>query len=577
MKKTTLVPTILLLVILLFFPLYAQTVFAQETAYTIQQIDHQVEVLYSGHIIIRDTVRLSGQLTGDFLIGFPYKYGPYVLKGMAYHGNTVFPISLGVQLEGRSGFYGAKISFPQGMPQVFTIAFILSNKLVSQNSNEFTLDFPAYPSLMKDAASCNVTLILPEAVQNITITKNDGEIQATSFIKENLAAFTYSPATATFSLSKDGIQIISIKQLTRQVEINAIGEIKVSDRYRITNNSTASSISSLKVGLPLAASNVAVKDEFGRTLTTNIQADNSSAQFVTVTLASPLNSGVSTFLSVSYTMARATSEQNALFTLNFDLYPSLNCYIDKVAVTFILPEGARFKEPPLSSIETSSSLIRETFQETLTINREGVSKIEHEVPLEDTVQIKYEYNLLWASFRPTIWVWALMAVGTVILAIWRRPKAAAPLIVATPKPSVILSQDQLRAFNDAYEEKSKLSLELKLIEERAQKGKIPRRRYKVQRKTLETRIETLNKNISELKSLFRRAGGVYADIVRQLDITETELVEIATNLRTIEVRHSRGELPLEEYKKAVADYQRRKEKAEATINGILLRLREELR
>ncbi|MEM2108785.1 MAG: hypothetical protein QXL10_05845, partial [Candidatus Bathyarchaeia archaeon] len=219
----------------------------------------------------------------------------------------------------------------------------------------------------------------------------------------------------------------------------------------------------------------------------------------------------------------------------------------------------------------------ETFQEILTINREGVSKIEHEVPLEDTVQIKYEYNLLWASFRPTIWVWALMAVGTVILAIWRRPKAAAPLIVATPKPSVILSQDQLRAFNDAYEEKSKLSLELKLIEERAQKGKIPRRRYKVQRKTLETRIETLNKNISELKSLFRRAGGVYADIVRQLDITETELVEIATNLRTIEVRHSRGELPLEEYKKAVADYQRRKEKAEATINGILLRLREELR
>ncbi|MEM2999315.1 MAG: hypothetical protein QXX34_02175 [Candidatus Bathyarchaeia archaeon] len=576
MKKTTLIPTILLLVILLSFSLNAQMIWAQEAAYSIQQIDHQVEVLYSGHVIIRDTIRLSGQLTGDFLIGFPYKYGPYVLKGMAYDDYTVFPISLGVQLEGRSGFYGAKISFPQGAPQVFTVAFILSNNLVSQNSNEFTLDFPAYPSLVKNVASCNVTLILPEAVQNITITKNDGEVQTTSFIKENLAAFTYSPATATFSFSEVGIQIISVKQLTRQVEITAKGEIAVSDRYRITNNSTTS-ISSFKVGLPPAASNVVVKDEFGRTLTTSIQADDSNAQFVTITLASPLNSGVSTFLSVDYTMSHASSEQSTLFTLNFDLYPSLNCYIDKVTVTFILPEGARFLEPTLSSIEPSSSLIREVFQETLTINREGVSKIEREVPSEDSVRIKYEYNPLWASFRPTVWMWALMAVGAVILAIWRRPKAAAPLMVATPKPSVILSPDQLRAFNEAYEEKSKLSLELKLIEERAQKGKIPRRRYKVQRKTLETRIETLNKNISELKALFRRAGGIYADLVRQLDIAETELVEIATNLRTIEVRHSRGELPLEEYKRAVADHQRRKEKAEATINGILLRLREELR
>jgi hypothetical protein len=33
---------------------------------------------------------------------------------------------------------------------------------------------------------------------------------------------------------------------------------------------------------------------------------------------------------------------------------------------------------------------------------------------------------------------------------------------------------------------------------------------------------------------------------------------------------------LEEYKKALADYQRRKEKAETTINGIMLRLREEI-
>lgn len=577
MKRTT--TTIVLMIFslaVLLSSFNTQAVLAQEATYTIQQIDHQVEVLYSGHVIIRDKVRLTGQLTGDFLIGVPYKYGAYILKGIAYDDNNVFPMSLGVQLEGQSGFYGAKISFPQGAPQVFTVAFILSNSLITQNYNNFTLDFPAYPSLVKDAASCEVTLVLPEDAQNITITKNDGEVQTASFVKHNLAAFTYSPATATFSLSSGSIQIINVKQLIRQVTINAAGGITVSDKYRIVNNST-SSISSIKIGLPPAASNIAVSDEFGRNLIVSTQTDDANASFVTVTLASPLNSGTATFLSAGYTLPQVSSEQTH-FTLNFDLFPNLNCYIDKVTVNFVLPEGAKFIEPQYSAIEPSSSLTREAFQETLTINREGVSNIESAVPSEDTVQIKYDYNPLWASFRPTMWMWTLVAVGAMILAFWKiRPRAAAPPRVATPKASVILSPDQLRAFNDAYEEKNKLVLELKLLEERAQKGKIPRRRYKVQRKTLETRIDTLNKNIAELKAVFRSAGGVYADSVRQLDIAEAELVEISANLRTVEVRHSRGELPLEEYKKAIADYQRRREKAEATINGILLRLREEIR
>jgi hypothetical protein len=80
-----------------------------------------------------------------------------------------------------------------------------------------------------------------------------------------------------------------------------------------------------------------------------------------------------------------------------------------------------------------------------------------------------------------------------------------------------------------------------------------------------------------LKKIFRNAGGNYANLARQLDFAETELVEVETNLRTIEVRHRRGELPLDAYKKSLAAYERRKEKAEAAINGILLRLREEIR
>jgi hypothetical protein len=390
-----------------------------------------------------------------------------------------------------------------------------------------------------------------------------------------LPAFTYSPAKATFALSAGSLQKISIKELNSRVEISPVGDIKVSESYRIANNSTES-LSSFEIGLPLDASTVSVKDEFGRVLNTSALTSSSTTRFLTVTFISLLNSGDSTLMSAEYSLPSVSSEQTNRFTLNFALFPDFNYYVDEATVTFIPPEGARFLSPQLSSVDPSSSLIREIFQETLTISREGVSYIDNVVPSESTLQIIYDYNPLWLSFRPTLWMWTLAVVGSIILVVWRRPKTSVPLRIAAPKALVGLSPDHVRAFTEAYNEKSRITSELKTLEERAKKGKIPRRRYKVQRRTLEVRSDTLSKNIAALKKTFRSAGGIYADLIRQLDLAEIEIVEVETNIRTIEVRHGRGELPLEAYKKQLAEYQRRMEKAEATINGILLRLREEI-
>jgi hypothetical protein len=563
--------------ILLSFSLNTRMVLAQD-GYTIQRVDHEVEIMYSGHVVIRDIIHISGKLTGDFLIGFPYKYGSYVLKGIAYDENNIFPLSLGVQLADRTGFYGAKASFPEGAPQVFTVVFVLSNSLLSQDLtvNVFTLDFPAYPSFTKDVAQCHVDIILPETPSTMTVTKDDGEVSTTAFVRQNLPAFTYSPAAATFSLPSGSLQIINVKELNRQITISPVGDIAAFDSYRITNKSP-SSLGSLKIGLPLDASNIVARDEFGRLLTTDVLTSSGSTRLVNVTFISYIASGKSTLLTAEYALPRVSSEQAPHFTLNFDLFPDFDYYVEAATVTFVPPEGARFLAPQFSSIDVSLSLIREIFRETLSISREGVSKIDYAVLSEDVLQVTYDYNPLWLSFRPTLWMWTLAVVGCVSVVVWRRPKTSAPLRIATPKASIGLSPDHVRAFTEAYEDKNRLTSELKILEARAQKGKIPRRRYKVQRRTLEVRLDIISKNIAGLKKIFRSAGGIYANLVRQLDVAEVELVEVETNIRTSEVRHRRGELPLEAYKKSLADYQRRKEKAEATINGILLRLREEIR
>ena len=202
MKRTAMVFALVIFSLAMFLPftLNIQAVHAQSTSYSIQHVDHNVQVLYSGHIVIRDTIQISGQLPDSFQIGFPYKYSSYVLKGIAYDSNyKVLPMTLGVQLQ-ESGYYGASVSFPAGSSQVFTVVFILSNSLLTPTSSGFQLDFPAYPSFVTAAAECNVTLSFPTDATSISINKNDGAINGTNYVKQNLEALAYSPATATFSI-----------------------------------------------------------------------------------------------------------------------------------------------------------------------------------------------------------------------------------------------------------------------------------------------------------------------------------------------------------------------------------------
>jgi hypothetical protein len=517
-------------------------------------------------------------------MGFPYQYGVHVLKAVTYDQNhNVYPMSLGVPLENQVGYYGAKIDFGQSNPQVFTVVFVLSNKLLTQTSSggtstvTFNLDYPAYPSFVQDAGTCNVSIVLPETPTVISITKNDGLVETTNYIRNNLPAFTYSPAIATFTVHFGNLLLLTMERLDRQVTLGPAGELASTDTYRLKNNSP-DSISSLQIGLPIQASNIVARDEFGRALTTSPLSTSSTTVTMNVTLVSSLAGSGSSTVSVSYGLPSAVSSLGTRFSLDFVLFPAFDYYVEEATVTFVPPEGARFVSPNLSELDPSLSLSREIFQETLSVTRKGVSYVDYAFSSANALQVTYDYNVLWLSFRPTMWIWLLAIVGVVVVAIWRRPrrKVAAPARIVTPKISVGLTPDDVRSFTEAYEEKSRIASELKSLDVRAQKGRIPRRQYKVQRRTLELRSEALSKNISGLKATFRSAGGVYADLVRQLDFAETELVEVETNIRTIETRQSRGELSLEEYKKMMADYQRRKEKAETTINGILLRLREEL-
>jgi hypothetical protein len=574
-------------------------IISAQTNYNIDRVDHQVQVMHSGHVVILDTIHVSGQISDGFMIGIPNKYSANVLEGFAYDETHIYQFNLGVQLGQISGFYGATVDFNGNTPSVFNVAFILSNKLISEQSSDYTLDFPAYPSLAKDVGTCNVTISFPGVPTTLTITKDDGAVNTAVYTKTNLPAYTYSVGLASFQLPTGTLQLTTVSSLDREITIDPTGKVTVADNYRIICDSSTT-LRSFVGTLPSDASNVALRDEFGRALVTDLNfAATDNILLANATLITFLTSGQSSLLTAQYNLPSAKLQGSNYFLSDFNLFPDFIYYVNQATITFTPPEGATIVSPEATSLDSTSTLTRQTYQDVLTITKDGLSHVDYLVPQQNTIQLSFDYNPVWVSLRPTFWASLLAVVGCVAVFFVRRhnPKEETyaqkterlSTLETEPtnsslqtkgtevKTSQYASADIIRVFIDSYEDKKQLNAELKSMDTKAQKGKIPRRQYKVQRNAIEIRLEGINRNIARTKENFKGTTGNYADLVKQLDLAEEDLAEAEKNIKTLESRQSTGEISLEVYKRSIGDYQKQRDKAESAINGILLRLREKIR
>jgi hypothetical protein len=572
------------------------TVLAQTGAYSIDKVDHQIQVMYSGNVVVLETIHVSGQISDDFTIGLPYIYSADVLKVLAYDSTHVYDINLGVQLGDHSGFYAVKIDFNGNTPNVFTVAFVLSNSLTTdQSGGNYLVEFPAYPSLAQNVGTVNVTVSFPSAPKSITIGKSDGNITTTSYTANNLQAYTYSIAEANVKVSTGTIQLATITSLNRDINIDTTGATNAVDTYKIISNATGS-LSAFILSIPLGATNIVVRDQFGTALVTNV-GTGSNLLLVNATLNSFVNSGQSTTLAASYNLPGATLQDSQYVLADFQLFTNFQYLVEHATMTFDPPEGATIATPQASQLDSSSTLTRGTYQDTLTVTADDISYVDFLAPQTNAIQLAYGYNPVWVSFRPTFWAALAATIGCAGAVVYqkRRPKeetyrtraekitvqkSQAPTTEKTPYETVKgqpITADQIRDFTDAYEDRKQLNAELRAMDVKAQKGKIPRRQYKVQRAAVETRIEGLTRSIERTKAVFRVGAGTYPDLINQLDLAEADLAKAEESIRNLEVRQSKGEISIESYKKNISDSQKVRDKAESAINGILLRLREKIR
>ncbi len=572
---------------LIFLPtvLNVNSVSAQSSGYTIQSVEHTIEVMFSGHTVVRDEIKVSGSVVNGFQIGIPSKYASSVLKVVAFDNNRGYPVEVVSQLGGQSGFYVAQVNFEGQNPQTFSVEFVLSNNLVSEYSaGYYMLDYPGYPALTTTASQCKVTLSLPTDPSTIYVSKSDGQTNSTTYSKSNLSAFTNIPATASFDLPIGLLQLVDINTLNREVSIAPSGEVSCADKY-VLKNVDISYLSSFMLTLPSNAKNVATRDASGHILSNQILGVAGSTLLVNTSLSSYIATGQSVQVIAEYTLPSVTGN-----SYNFVLFPAFNYFVDQATFTLTLPEGASVATADSSAVITTSG-----YEQKLTVTRQDVTYVDYQVPDYDFIQIDYSYNPLWASFRPTIIVFGLSAICGVGIVAWRKrkpqetsnnshkktedskpAKTKTGAIKAVPAKTLQTTSELVDKFIDAYDERTELLDELKALDLKVQKGRIPRSQYKNQKRSIDVRIEGLTHSIDKSKEVFLKSSPVLADLVRQLNLAESDLAKADARLNSLELQKNNGQITLEDYKETVGDFEEDKEAAESTIAEILLRLREKM-
>jgi hypothetical protein len=549
--------------------------------YEITKLDRVIAPLYGGILLINDTIEISSfnesTTVDQVAIGFPVRYEQYLSDIAAYDDNEARLSLVEDTGLGAVGYYGATVDFPNGISLQsgesfsFKITTLFSDMLTSSartvnvtREYVFTAEFPLYPSFSQEVSDCTVRVEIPENTTyeqvdeiDFNLTESNGQ-QILTYSKESLESYADNTVKVRFfSDNSDAFTLFSVRSLSREVMIDASHEISVTERYQIASHNLFT-MNTMKLIVPEDAENISSFDEQGKELGLEISADNIGAIMISFQVDANQVGGFSLEYGLSGER-RHLSLSEGDYRLNLSLFEGLEVIPESFTVEVVFPEGATVQSFPSQRY----ALNRDVFRETLFSSFSNVSWLH-----DEEWTFTYSYTLFWASFRPTVWVTMMVVVGSIVALAWQRPQAPKPMVTVT------VPRKTMNAFVESYETKKKTLTELDEVKNKAKKGKISRRRYKVRKTTLENRLSNLSRELAGMREIISRSGSRYAEIMRQLEVAEIELENIDANINRIELRFKKGEISAQTYRRLLDDDLRRRERSKATIDGVLLRLRE---
>lgn len=528
---------------------------------------------------LNDYVNLTSTVPVTHLtVGVPFS----VSDDLRFTSATAQGVNLQVSKQGPSStqnYTALNVQFPTGETKlIFNLTTVFTGLLsYNPSSNGFTFEANPFPLVdgTYNVTSAKVTLQtgdwsspkIPPPL-NQTITGGTFACTLPSGGADNcpnsapLKPFNNTVWQVTFASSST--QNVFNVSAGRLIQIFPSGSLQVTDNYNITN--LGPTLSSVAFKVPKGVSSISEKyvlglqiDQPASTPTITSNSDGTSTVTFTPFFGSvPFNQ---TFRAkISYTLSPSTyltTSSLGSFTVSFALFNNVQFYASTLQTKIVTPSGFRLNSLTGQVPQISGNQISFLASPVTPVSSLGFS-------------MTYQLDPFWSSLSPLSWIGlveAALAAGA--LAVLSRPGAEAS---TTGAPSQLITK-----FVELYDEKSSMRLESDKMEEDLARGALNRYDYKQRRRMLDRRITEIDRALAPVEEQLAAAEGRYSDMIKRIERAEVELNVIKTTSADLRSQYRSGKISKDLYESLNADLVRRRQKAEQTIDTIIINLREEIR
>jgi hypothetical protein len=432
---------------------------------------------------------------------------------------------------------------------------------VNATSNNFLFSFEPFPFT---DGSFNVTNA------HLSVHTSDWPSPKTTGVNGTFASATFTTQTKTLQAFNTTLAAMSFSSTgTSQTILDVIanrtitfaqtGAIQVTDYYNITNK--GKDLTSISLPLPKNVQSATASDIIPSvaSLTAAPASDGTNAVTFSPRFSS-IKAGAEASTRISYSLPTQnylTSKGLGKYELNFRMFDNVKFVEPFLTVKIITPLGFHL-----------DSISGQTF--TITGNQITL-QVSQVTPLSNvSFAMDYQLDPFWASLSAL--GWAGLTAGSIAAAVLAAGATGTTGASLSGAPSELITR-----FVDLYDEKSAMRLEAEKMDEDLSRGALNRHDYKRRRRVIDLRIAELDKTLAPIKDQLSKANPRYQDMIKRLERAEADIQVVRTTTSDLKNQYRSGRIARELFESLTSDLARRKEKAQQTLDTIVINLREETR
>ena len=570
--KIVVVALILVFTVMLTLPVHAQASPQQLSIV----ISRTASIGIWGVVHIQDnfTVHNTGTSPATYLdYGVPnaYRQNLVYISAMDSKGRT---LTIDTNVNQTNQFYWFRIHFANQLSPnatyLFTVTAVVED-VITTAPNGLLYNFTAAPVLTQDAKYANVTL-LGAIGSSFAVAPN-----STTYMQTRVAGFpalvkqfkpwnAYSTDTFVGPYLTVSQYVVDLPSVERDIIIGNDGTLSISDTYHLHNY--AIPITTMTVTLPDGATNVMAYDVVGAMWTVPLSPGPPYQVSVAPRYSEGIRGGEDFTFTLTYDLPQSEYIKQVDWWGNFNLtIPMLNNRDDfafaNATVKIQAPRGFKIENvvlPPANPAAPPVLYDPTTNQFEL----HGVTSSNNV-----TLGVLYRFTPFWAGFGYLPWILGLevvLAAVVIVTKVRRGPELAIPIPV-----------ERLREFVGLYDERISLSRELVVMEEDVARGGMVKHEFRRRSKVMEQRLDEINRSLMEVKAEIRTTSQHYDELIRRIDRAETDIQVSRSSLNQVRGQYRAGRITRETYDSVTNDLTKRIDRAEETVETILITLREDAR